>query len=166
MGRTYLVLLRGETKLSKNFIWKNCAAVAGVGVTVLGDSLSAGVKVEDELISNKRLRVAMTSAAMTCHGGDVAYGGRLAAKFYPQLGDRSLWTHLGISFMDWHGDLDANCHVQCLITVGRHANLIASANLNNRSGGKLGLRLTSHQQHLQLSALAVLIIILRKVFNF
>ncbi|EXB39274.1 Translocase of chloroplast 120 [Morus notabilis] len=156
VGKDISYTLRSETRFS-NF--RKNKATAGISVTVLGDSLSAGVKVEDKLIANKRFQVVMTGGAMTGRG-DVAYGGSLEAqlrdKDYP-LG-RSLST-LGFSVMDWHGDLAIGCNIQSQIPVGRHTNLVARANLNNRGAGQVSIRLNSSEQ-LQL-ALTALVPILR-----
>ncbi|KAE8728196.1 TOC120 protein [Hibiscus syriacus] len=96
---------------------KKNKATAGISVTLLGDALSAGVKVEDKLISNKQFQVVMTGGAMTGRG-DLAYGGSLEAqlrdKDYP-LG-RSLST-LGLSIMDWHGDLAIGCNIQSQVPI-------------------------------------------------
>ncbi|CAN0878826.1 Translocase of chloroplast 132, chloroplastic [Linum grandiflorum] len=159
VGKDLAYTLRGETMLA-NF--KKNKAAAGVSVTLLGDALSAGAKFEDKLIVNKRFRMVVSGGAMAGRG-DVAYGGSLEAqlrdKDYP-LG-RSLST-LGLSVMDWHGDLAIGCNVQSQIPVGRSTNLIARANLNNRGAGQVSLRLNSSEQ-LQI-ALVGLLPLLRKLF--
>ncbi|KAF3967247.1 hypothetical protein CMV_008738 [Castanea mollissima] len=133
VGKDLAYTLRSETRFSNS---RKNRATAGVSVTLLGDALSAGLKVEDKLIANKRFRLVMTGGAMTARG-DVAYGGSLEAqlrdKDYP-LG-RSLST-LGLSVMDWHGDLAIGLNIQSQIPVGRSSNLIARANLNNRGAGQ------------------------------
>ncbi|KAI8024068.1 hypothetical protein LOK49_LG03G03769 [Camellia lanceoleosa] len=102
-------------------------ATAGLSATLLGDALTAGVKVEDKLIVNKRFRLVVSGGAMTGRG-DVAYGGSLEAtlrdKDHP-LG-RSLST-FGLSVMDWHGDLALGANMQSQIPIGRFTNLIARA---------------------------------------
>ncbi|KAI9123880.1 hypothetical protein K1719_005180 [Acacia pycnantha] len=143
VGKDLAYTLRSETRLC-NF-WRN-KATAGLSFTFLGDSFSGGVKVEDKLVANKRCKVVLTGGAMTSRG-DVAYGGSLEAqlrdKDYP-LG-RSLST-LGLSVMDWHGDLAVGCNIQSQIPVGRHTNVIARANLNNRGAGQISIRLNSSEQ--------------------
>ncbi|KAL5561155.1 hypothetical protein UlMin_030902 [Ulmus minor] len=161
VGKDLAYTLRSETMLC-NF--RKNKANAGLSVTLLGDALSAGVKVEDKLIANKRFRLVVTGGAMTGRG-DVAYGGSLEAqlrdKDYP-LG-RSLST-LGLSVMDWHGDLAIGCNVQSQLPVGRHTNLIARANLNNRGAGQVSIRLNSSEQ-LQI-ALVGLLPLLRKILSY
>ncbi|XP_054777640.1 translocase of chloroplast 120, chloroplastic-like [Prosopis cineraria] len=143
VGKDLAYTLLSETRFS-NF--RRNKATAGLSFTFLGDSFSGGVKVEDKLVANKRFKVVLTGGAMTSRG-DVAYGGSLEAqlrdKDYP-LG-RSLST-LGLSIMDWHGDLAVGCNVQSQIPVGRHTNVIARANLNNRGAGQISIRLNSSEQ--------------------
>ncbi|KAM1760731.1 hypothetical protein ACFX12_003576 [Malus domestica] len=161
VGKDLAYTLRSDTGIS-NF--RKNKATAGLSVTLLGDALSAGMKVEDKFIANKRFQLVMTGGAMTARG-DVAYGGSLEAQLRDKdhpLG-RSLST-LGLSVMDWHGDLAIGCNIQSQIPVGRHTNLIARANLNNRGAGQLSLRLNSSEQ-LQL-ALIGLVPLLRKLFTF
>ncbi|CAI0445170.1 unnamed protein product [Linum tenue] len=159
VGKDLAYTLRGETMLGS---FKKNKATAGVSVTLLGDALSAGAKFEDKLVVNKRFRMVMSGGAMAGRS-DVAYGGSLEAqvrdKDYP-LG-RSLST-LGISVMDWHGDLAVGCNLQSQIPVGRSTNLIARANLNNKGAGQISMRLNSSEQ-LQI-ALVGLVPLLQKLF--
>ncbi|GAV84276.1 AIG1 domain-containing protein/DUF3406 domain-containing protein [Cephalotus follicularis] len=160
VGKDLAYTLRSETRFSN---YRKNKATAGLSVTLLGDALSAGVKVEDKLIVNKRLQVVMNGGAMAGRG-DIAYGGSLEAQFrdkdYP-LG-RSLST-LGLSVMDWHGDLAIGGNIQSQIPVGRTTNLIARANLNNRGAGQISIRLNSSEQ-LQI-ALIALVPILKRLFG-
>ncbi|KAH7518452.1 hypothetical protein FEM48_Zijuj09G0173100 [Ziziphus jujuba var. spinosa] len=161
VGKDLAYTLRSETKFA-NF--RKNKATAGISVTLLGDSLSAGLKMEDKLIANKRFQLVVTGGAMTGRG-DIACGGSLEAqlrdKDYP-LG-RSLST-LGLSIMDWHGDLAIGCNIQSQIPVGRYSNLIARANLNNRGAGQVSIRLNSSEQ-LQI-ALVGLVPLLRKLLSY
>ncbi|KAM5550012.1 translocase of chloroplast 120, chloroplastic [Rosa sericea] len=161
VGKDLAYTLRGDTRFS-NF--RTNKASAGVSVTLLGDALSAGLKIEDKFIPHKRFRLVMTGGAMTARG-DIAYGGSLEAQLRDKdhpLG-RSLST-FGLSVMDWHGDLAIGGNVQTQIPVGRHTNLIGRANLNNRGAGQLSIRLNSSEQ-LQI-ALIGLIPLLRKLFTY
>ncbi|RZC44871.1 hypothetical protein C5167_037824 [Papaver somniferum] len=158
IGKDMTYTLRSDTKFC-NF--RHNKAAAGLSVTLLGDALTAGMKLEDKLIVNKRFRLVMTGGAMAGRG-DVAYGGSLEAtlrdKDYP-LG-RALST-LGLSVMDWHGDLAIGCNIQSQIPVGRSSNLIARANLNNRGSGQVSIRLNTSEQ-LQIALIGLLPLI-RKV---
>ncbi|KAJ8510700.1 hypothetical protein OPV22_001134 [Ensete ventricosum] len=155
VGKDIAYTLRGDTRF-KNFRRNNTAA--GVSITVLGDSLSAGLKFEDKLMISQRLRVLMSGGAMTGRG-DVAYGGRLEAtlrdKDYPI---RQALSTLQLSIMDWHGDLTLGCNVQSQFPLGRGTNLIGHANLSNKGTGQIGIRLNS-SEHFQIVLLALFPII-------
>ncbi|KAL2329090.1 hypothetical protein Fmac_022517 [Flemingia macrophylla] len=161
VGKDLAYTLRSETRFT-NFRRNN--ATAGLSCTLLGDALSAGMKIEDKLVASKRFKLVISGGAMAGRG-DIAYGGSLEAqlrdKDYP-LG-RFLST-LGLSVMDWHGDLAVGCNVQSQIPVGRHTNLVARANLNNRGAGQISIRLNSSEQ-LQI-ALIALVPLARKLVGY
>ncbi|GMP64223.1 hypothetical protein CsSME_00025604 [Camellia sinensis var. sinensis] len=160
LGKDMGYTLRSETLFCN---YRRNKATAGLSATLLGDALTAGVKVEDKLIVNKRFRLVVSGGAMTGRG-DVAYGGSLEAtlrdKDHP-LG-RSLST-FGLSVMDWHGDLALGANMQSQIPIGRFTNLIARASLNNKSSGQASIRLNSSEQ-LQI-ALIGLLPLLRKLLG-
>ena len=161
LGKDMAYTLRSETRFSN---YRRNKATMGLSATLLGDALTAGLKVEDKLIVNKRLGLVVSGGAMTGRG-DVAYGGSLEAtlrdKDHP-LG-RSLST-FGLSVMDWHGDLAIGGNLQSQIPIGRHTNLIARASLNNRCSGQVSIRLNSSEQ-LQI-ALVGLLPVLRKLLGY
>uniref|UniRef100_A0A7N0T0H2 AIG1-type G domain-containing protein n=1 Tax=Kalanchoe fedtschenkoi TaxID=63787 RepID=A0A7N0T0H2_KALFE len=160
VGKDIAYTLRSESTFC-NFLRNK--ATAGTSFTLMGDALSAGMKLEDKIIASKRFRMVVTGGAMTSRG-EVAYGGSLEAtlrdKSHP-IG-RSLST-FGLSIMDWHGDLAIGCNIQSQIPIGRYSNVIARANLNNKGSGQLSLRLNSSEQ-LQI-ALIALLPLLRKAFS-
>ncbi|AEC06521.1 unnamed protein product [Arabidopsis thaliana] len=151
VGKELAYTLRSETRFN-NF--RRNKAAAGLSVTHLGDSVSAGLKVEDKFIASKWFRIVMSGGAMTSRG-DFAYGGTLEAqlrdKDYP-LG--RFLTTLGLSVMDWHGDLAIGGNIQSQVPIGRSSNLIARANLNNRGAGQVSVRVNSSEQ-LQLAMVAI-----------
>lgn len=161
VGKDIAYTLRSETRFSN---YRKNKATAGISATLLGDALTAGIKFEDKLIVNKQFRMVVTGGAMTGRG-DVAYGGSLEAtlrdKDYP-LG-RSLST-LGLSVMDWHGDLAIGCNLQSQIPIGRSSNMIARANLNNRGAGQVSIRFNTSEQ-LQI-ALVGLLPLFRKLLSY
>ncbi|KAI4299882.1 hypothetical protein L6164_033303 [Bauhinia variegata] len=161
VGKDLAYTLRSETRFSN---LRRNKATAGLSVTLLGDSLSGGVKIEDKLVAGKRFKLVISGGAMAGRG-DVAYGGSLEAqlrdKDYP-LG-RSLST-LGLSVMDWHGDLAIGCNLQSQIPVGRYTNLIARGNLNNRGAGQISIRLNSSEQ-LQIALIGLLPLV-KKIFGY
>ncbi|KAL2937154.1 hypothetical protein RDABS01_020603 [Bienertia sinuspersici] len=160
VGKEMAYTLRSETRFSN---YRRNKATAGLSATLMGDVVSAGLKLEDKLIINKQLRMVMSGGAMTGRG-DVAYGGSLEATFrdkdYPV--GRFLST-LGLSVMDWHGELALGCNIQSNIPMGRSTNLVARANLNNRGSGQISLRLNSAEQ-VQL-ALVAFLPLLRKIIG-
>ncbi|KAJ1296354.1 hypothetical protein BS78_01G294100 [Paspalum vaginatum] len=151
VGKDMAYTVRGESRF-KNFRRNNTAA--GISATVLGDSVSAGVKIEDKLIVNKQLRVLVSGGAMSGRG-EVARGGRLEAtlrdKDYP-IG-RMLST-LALSVVEWHGDLAIGCNIQSQIPAGRASNLVGHANLSNKGTGQVGIRLNS-SEHLEIALVAL-----------
>ncbi|KAL5066510.1 hypothetical protein RYX36_028247 [Vicia faba] len=161
VGKDLAYTLRSETKFCK---FRRNKGTAGLSFTLLGDSLSAGIKVEDKLIANKRFQLVIAGGAMTGRD-DVAYGGSLEAQLRDKnhpLG-RSLST-LGLSVMDWHGDLAVGCNLQSQTPIGRYTNLVVRGNLNNRGAGQISIRLNSSEQ-LQI-ALIGLIPLLRRVVGY
>ncbi|KAK2967088.1 hypothetical protein RJ640_029163 [Escallonia rubra] len=151
IGKDIAYTLRSETRFNK---YRKNKAMAGLSLTLLGDSLTSGVKIEDKLIVNKRGHVVVTGGAIMGRG-DVAYGGSLEAtlrdKDYP-LG-RFLST-IGLSVFDAHGDRILGWNVQSQIPVGRFTNLIGRFTLNNRGSGVVNIRLNS-SEHLELALLGL-----------
>ncbi|KAK4802224.1 hypothetical protein SAY86_000427 [Trapa natans] len=161
VGKDLAYTLRSETRFSNH---RRNKAAAGLSITLLNDALSAGFKVEDKFIINKCFRLLVTGGAITSRG-DIAYGGSLDAtlrdKDYP-LG-RSLFT-LGLSVMDWHGDLAIGGNVQSQFPIGRSTNLITRANLNNRGAGQVSVRINSSEQ-LQIALLG-LVPLIKKLMDY
>ncbi|TKY67687.1 Translocase 132 [Spatholobus suberectus] len=161
VGKDLAYTLRSETRFT-NF--RRNKATAGLSFTLLGDALSAGMKIEDKLVTSKRFKLVISGGAMAGRG-DIAYGGSLEA----QLRDKDFplgrfLSTFGLSVMDWHGDLAVGCNVQSQIPVGRHTNLVARANLNNRGAGQISIRFNSSEQ-LQI-ALIGLIPLLKKLVGY
>ncbi|CAI9275714.1 unnamed protein product [Lactuca saligna] len=150
VGKDMSYTLRSETRFL-NF--KKNKASAGFSVTHFGDSVTGGVKFEDKLSVNKRGQLVVAGGAVIGRG-DVAYGGSLEAtlrdKDHP-LG-RFLST-VGVSVMDWHGDLAIGWNGQTQIPIGRFTNLIGRVNLNNKGSGQVSVRLNSSEQ-LQIALVA------------
>ena len=161
LGKDMAYTLRSETRFSN---YRRNKATMGLSATLLGDALTAGLKVEDKLIVNKRFWLVVSGGAMTSRG-DVAYGGSLEAtlrdKDYPL--SRSL-SSFGLSVLNWHGDLAIGGNVESQIPIGRFTKLIAGANLNNKGLGRVSIRLKCSEQ-LQI-ALIGLIPLLRKLLGY
>jgi len=143
VGKELACTLRTETIFS-NF--KHNKTTAGLAITLLGNAIAGGIKLEDRLTIGKRFKLVLNGGAITGHG-DATYGGSLEAtlrdKDHP-IG-RSLST-LGLSVMDWHGDLAIGCNLQSQFAVGRNSTMIARANLNNRGSGQVSIRISSSEQ--------------------
>ncbi|BBN19159.1 hypothetical protein MPTK1_8g08330 [Marchantia polymorpha subsp. ruderalis] len=154
IGKDLAYTLRSETRFS-NF--KGNKTTGGLALTLLGDTIAAGMKIEDRLIVGKRLKLVLNGGAITGRG-DVAYGGSLEAtlrdKDYPL--SRTLST-LGLSIMDWHGDLAIGGNLQSQMVVGKTM-MVGRANLNNRGAGQISIRASSSEQ-LQMALIGLLPII-------
>ncbi|KAM0054986.1 putative small monomeric GTPase [Helianthus debilis subsp. tardiflorus] len=161
VGKELSYTLRSETRFIN---YRKNKASAGLSATYFGDSLTGGVKFEDKLMINKRGQLVVAGGAVIGRG-DVAYGGSLEAtlrdKDYP-LG-RFLST-IGLSVMDWHGDLALGWNAQSQIPIGRFTNLIGRINLNNKGSGQVSVRLNSSEQ-LQI-ALTALVPLVSKLLGY
>ncbi|KAI3880922.1 hypothetical protein MKW92_040796 [Papaver armeniacum] len=135
--------------------------IVGLSLTRLDDAIATGVKLEDQLIINRSLRLVMTGGAVTGRG-DIVYVGSLEAN----LRDRNnplarSFSTLGSSFISCNGELGIAGSVQTQIPLGRSSNLVAYANFNNSKTGKLSICLNTFQ-HLQI-ALVGLVPLIRKI---
>ncbi|KAI3824813.1 hypothetical protein L1987_06284 [Smallanthus sonchifolius] len=161
VGKEMSYTLRSDTRFIN---YRKNKASAGFSATYFGDSLTSGVKFEDKLMINKRGQLVVAGGAVIGRG-DVAYGGSLEAtlrdKDHP-LG-RFLST-VGLSVMDWHGDLALGWNAQSQIPIGRFTNLIGRVNLNNKGSGQVSVRLNSSEQ-LQI-ALAALVPLVSKLLGY
>nr|XP_043638826.1 translocase of chloroplast 120, chloroplastic [Erigeron canadensis] len=161
VGKEMSYTLRSDTRFIN---YRKNKASAGLSATYMGDTLTGGVKFEDNLVINKRGQLVVAGGAVIGRG-DVAYGGSLEAtlrdKDYP-LG-RFLST-IGLSVMDWHGDLALGWNAQSQIPIGRFTNLIGRVNLNNKGSGQVSMRLNSSEQ-LQI-ALVALVPLVSKLLGY
>ncbi|KAK9164479.1 hypothetical protein Syun_005381 [Stephania yunnanensis] len=152
VGKDMAYTLRSETRF---FNHRHNKTAAGISLTMLGDALSAGAKLENKLVAKKWFRLLLSGGAMTGRG-DMAYGGSLEATFrdkdYP-LG--RMLTTFGVSVMDWHGDLAVGGNIQTQFPIGRHTTLVGRANVNNRGSGQVSIRFNSTEQ-LQIALIAFL----------
>ncbi|KAF3515324.1 hypothetical protein F2Q69_00000664 [Brassica cretica] len=113
-------------------------AAAGLAVTLLGDSVSAGMKAERKLIANKRFGMDVCGGgAMTCRG-DAAYGGSLEAQL---LGN-----------------------IQTQVHIGRSSDLTARANLNSRGAVQVSIRANIFEQLEH--AMAALVPLFKKLLSY
>ncbi|KAH0888210.1 hypothetical protein HID58_050639 [Brassica napus] len=135
-------------------------AAAGLAVTLLGDSVSAGMKAERKLIANKRFGMDVCGGgAMTCRG-DAAYGGSLEA----QLLGRFFLSTLGLSVVDGHGGLAIGGNIQTQVHIGRSSDLTARANLNSRGAVQVSIRANIFEQLEH--AMAALVPLFKKLLSY
>nr|A9SY65.1 RecName: Full=Translocase of chloroplast 108, chloroplastic; AltName: Full=108 kDa chloroplast outer envelope protein [Physcomitrium patens] len=159
IGKDLAYTVRAETRFN-NF--KRNKTTAGVTATYLNDTIAAGVKLEDRVLIGKRVKLVVNGGVLTGKG-DKAYGGSLEAtlrgKEYPL--SRTLST-LGLSVMDWHGDLAIGGNLQSQFMVGKTM-MVGRANLNNRGSGQVSIRASSSEQ-LQMVLIGI-VPILRSLIN-
>ncbi|KAI3714160.1 hypothetical protein L1987_72753 [Smallanthus sonchifolius] len=161
VGKEMSYTLRSDTRFIN---YRKNQASACFSATYMGDSLTGGVKFEDKLTINKRGQLVVAGGAVIGRG-DVAYGGSLEATLRDK--DHSLGRFLstvGLSVMDWHGDLALGWNAQSQIPIGRSTNLIGRVNLNNKGSGQVSVRLNSSEQ-LQI-ALAALVPLVSKLLGY
>lgn len=159
IGKDLAYTVRSETRFD-NF--KRNKTTCGLAVTLLGDTVAAGMKIEDRLLIGKRAKLVFNGGALTGRG-DVAYGGSLEAtikdKDYP-IGQ--FLSTFGLSVMDWHGDLAVGGNLQVQCKLGKTTTIVRG-NLNNRKAGQISIRISNSEQ-LQI-ALIGLIPLLRTFIN-
>ncbi|WZY80594.1 hypothetical protein YC2023_026978 [Brassica napus] len=146
--------------LRSDFNFMKHKAAAGLAVTLLGDSVSAGVKAERKLIANKRFGMDVCGGgAMTCRGY-AAYGGSLEA----QLLGRFFLSTLGLSVVDGHGGLAIGGNIQTQVHIGRSSDLTARANLNSRGAVQVSIRANIFEQLEH--AMAALVPLFKKLLSY
>lgn len=162
IGKQLAYIVRGETKF-KNF--KRNKTAAGVSVTFLGENVSTGVKLEDQLALGKRL-VLVGSTGTVRSQGDSAYGAnvevRLREADFPIGQDQS---SLSFSLVQWRGDLAVGANFQSQISLGRSYKMAVRAGLNNKLSGQITVR-TSSSDQLQIALIAILPILRTLYKNF
>ncbi|CAI8618777.1 unnamed protein product [Vicia faba] len=152
IGKQLAYIVRGETKF-KNF--KRNKTAAGVSVTFLGENVSTGVKLEDQIALGKRL-VLVGSTGTVRSQNDSAYGAnvevRLREADFPVGQDQS---SLSLSLVQWRGDLALGANFQSQISLGRSYKMAVRAGLNNKLSGQITVR-TSSSDQLQIALIAIL----------
>lgn len=155
IGKQLAYIVRGETKF-KNL--KKNKTTAGISLTFLGENVSTGAKIEDQIALGKRL-VLVGSTGTVRSQGDAAYGANLEVRLrdadYPIGQDQS---SLGLSLVKWRGDLALGANFQSQISLGRDYKVAVRAGLNNKLSGQITVRTCSSDQ-LQLALVGVLPIV-------
>ncbi|CAL0306504.1 unnamed protein product [Lupinus luteus] len=152
IGQQLAYIVRGETKF-KNF--KRNKTAAGLSVTFLGENVSTGLKVEDQIALGKRLVLVGSTGTVRCQG-DSVYGAnvevRLREADFPIGQDQS---SLSLSLVKWRGDLALGANFQSQFSLGRNYKMGVRAGLNNKLSGQISVR-TSSSDQLQIALIAIL----------
>ncbi|KAL2470352.1 Translocase of chloroplast [Abeliophyllum distichum] len=163
LGKQFAYTLKGDMKIQPIKMNKTSA---GVSITFLGENVTPGLKVEDQIAVGKWLLFVGNAGAIQSQG-DAAYGANLEVhlreKDYPIGKDQS---SLGLSLMRWRGDFIWGCNLQSQFSIGRDSKLNVQAGLNNKLSGQISVRMSSSEQ-LQIAVLCLLPIakaIFRSVF--
>lgn len=152
VGRQVAYIFRSETKFRS---FKMNKTSGGVSITLLGENVATGLKIEDEIAVGKRLVLSGNAGAVQCHG-DTAYGAnlelRLKDKDFPIGNDNS---SLGLSLMNWRGDLNLMANLQSQFSVGRSSKMAVCVGLNKQRSGQVTVKLSSSEQ-LQLALIGII----------
>ncbi|XP_027921022.1 translocase of chloroplast 159, chloroplastic [Vigna unguiculata] len=151
IGKQLAYIVRGETKF-KNF--KRNKTSGGVSVTFLGENVSTGVKIEDQIAVGKRL-VLVGSTGIVKSQTDSACGANLEVRLreadFPIGQDQS---SLSLSLVKWRGDLALGANLQSQFSLGRSYKMAVRAGLNNKLSGQISVR-TSSSDQLQIALVAI-----------
>ena len=155
IGKQLAYIVRGETKF-KSF--RKNKTTAGASVTFLGENVSTGFKIEDQITLGKRV-VLVGSTGVVKSQSDSAYGANLEVRLreadFPIGQDQS---SLGLSLVKWRGDLALGANLQSQFSLGRNYKVGVRAGLNNKLSGQISIR-TSSSEQLQIALVAVLPIV-------
>ncbi|XP_011005094.1 PREDICTED: translocase of chloroplast 159, chloroplastic-like [Populus euphratica] len=142
IGRQLAYILRSETKLKK---FKMNKSSAGISVTLLGENVVTGFKIEDQIAVGKRLAL-VGNAGTVRSGNDTAYGAnfevRLKSKDFPIEQDQST---LGLSLMKWRGDLGLMAHLQSQFSIGWNSKMAVHVGMNNKRSGQISIKTSSSE---------------------
>ncbi|KAK0608090.1 hypothetical protein LWI29_025376 [Acer saccharum] len=152
VGSQLAYVLKGDTEF-KNF--KINKTSAGLSVTLLGENVATGVKMEDTIAVGKRLVLTGNAGAMRSQG-DTAYGAtlevRLKDKDFPIEQDNS---SLSLSMMNWRGDSTLMANLQSQFSIGRGSKMAVRVGLNNKRSGQITVKFSSSEQ-LQMALIGIL----------
>ena len=151
VGKQLAYTARGETR------WKFCAVnkiAAGLSASLVGGALALGTKLENRWKVTPGAKLVVSAGAVSANK-DVAYGGNCEAilRHSDDPGNPNSST-VGMSFMNWRGDVALGGNAMSSITLGKDTQLTARANLNSRGAGQLTLRATTNER-LQLASLGL-----------
>ncbi|PQQ03080.1 translocase of chloroplast 159 chloroplastic isoform X1 [Prunus yedoensis var. nudiflora] len=155
IGKQLAYIVRGDTKFK---IFKRNKTGAGVAVTFLGESVSTGLKVEDQIALGKRVILVGTAGTVRSQGESV-HGANLEVRLreadYPIGQDQS---SVGLSLVKFRGDLALMVNLVSQFSLGRNYKMTVRAGVNNKLSGQISVR-TSSSEQLQIALVAVLPIV-------
>ncbi|KAF7076025.1 hypothetical protein CFC21_080738 [Triticum aestivum] len=144
--------LRGETKLRNT---KNNATTGGLSMTLAGNTMITGAKLEDKLSVGNWLTLVANAGAVSVKG-DTAHGVNvvlnLLQKDYPIMG-LGLAT-LGASLVRWHKEWTMAANLDTQFSVGRTSNMAVHVDVNNKLTGRVSIKANS-SEHLTIALLGV-----------
>ncbi|KAL8167732.1 hypothetical protein V2J09_009231 [Rumex salicifolius] len=159
IGKQMGYIIRGETK----YKMKKNKLAAGGSVTLLGENVATGFKLEDQISVGKHV-VLVGSSGTVRSDKDAAYGMNLEIRLrdadFPIGQDQS---SILLSLMKWKGDFAVGANLQSQVSIGRNAKMAFRVALNNKLSGQITVK-TSSSDHLQL-ALTGLIPIAISIFR-
>ena len=155
VGKQLAYTARAETR------WKFCATnkvAAGASASLVGGALALGTKLENRWKVTPGAKLVVSAGAVSANK-DVAYGGNCEAilRHSDDPANPNSST-VGMSFMNWRGDVALGGNAMSSITLGKDTQLTARANLNSRGAGQLVLRATTNER-LQLAGLGLVPIV-------
>ena len=143
VGKQFAYVLRGETKF-RNF--KINKTSAGLSIILLGENVTTGLKIEDQIAVGKGLVLVGNAGAVRCHD-DTAYGANLELRLkdqdFPVGQDHS---SLGLSLMKWRGDLTLMANLQSQFSIGFSSKMAVRVGLNNKRSGQIAVKISSSEQ--------------------
>ena len=155
VGKQLAYTARAETR------WKFCATnkvAAGASASLVGGALALGTKLENRWKVTPGAKLVVSAGAVSANK-DVAYGGNCEAILrHSDDPSNPNSSTVGMSFMNWRGDVALGGNAMSSITLGKDTQLTARANLNSRGAGQLVLRATTNER-LQLAGLGLVPII-------
>ncbi|KAM3279818.1 hypothetical protein ACQJBY_046912 [Aegilops geniculata] len=144
--------LRGETKFRNT---KNNSTTGGLSMTLAGNTMVTGAKLEDKLSVGNWLTLVANAGAVSVKG-DTAHGLNvvlnLLQKDYPIMG-LGLAT-LGASLVRWHKEWTTAANLDTQFSVGRTSNTAVHVDVNNRLTGRVSIKANS-SEHLTIALLGV-----------
>ena len=151
VGKQLAYTARGETR------WKFCAVnkiAAGLSASIVGGALALGTKLENRWKVTPGAKLIVSAGAVSANK-DVAYGGNCEAQIkHSDDPSNPNSSTVGMSFMNWRGDVALGGNAMSSVTLGKDTQLTARANLNSRGAGQLTLRATTNER-LQLAGLGL-----------